>query len=79
MLRCGKAGNGVEPGALSTMKRGNAEQVTYDGTPLYYFIRDKAANSTAGEGINHFGGSWYVSPSGNGILPDGKELAAGSS
>ena len=75
-----KAGNGRESGALSTIKRGNAEQVTYDGRPLYYFIRDKAANSTAGEGITHFGGSWYVvSPSGKGILPDGKLLAAGSS
>ena len=72
-----KAGSGVEASALGTIKNGKAEQVTYDGKPLYYFVRDKAADSTAGEGINHFGGSWYVlSPSGNGILPDGKPLAS---
>lgn len=71
------AGSGVQASALGTIKRGNEEQVTYDGMPLYYFIRDKATGSTAGEGITHFGGSWYVvSPTGKGILPTGKELAA---
>ena len=68
------AGSGVQASALGTIKRGNEEQVTYDGMPLYYFARDKSAGSTAGEGINHFGGSWYVvSPSGKGIPPIGKE------
>lgn len=71
------AGQGAEASALGTLKRDGHEQVTYDGKPLYYFIRDKSAGSTAGEGINHFGGSWYLlSPSGKGILPDGKALAA---
>ena len=73
------AGSGVQASALGTMKRGSDEQVTYDGRPLYFFIRDKSAGSTAGDGITHFGGSWYVlSPSGKGILPTGKELAAAS-
>ena len=71
------AGAGVQASALGTIASGSAQQVTYDGKPLYYFIRDKSAGSTAGEGITHFGGSWYVlSPSGKGILPDGKALAA---
>ena len=71
------AGNGVQASALGTITNGGAQQVTYDGRPLYYFIRDKSAGSTAGEGITHFGGSWYVlSPDGKGILPDGKALAA---
>ena len=71
-----KAGSGVQASALGTIANGSAKQVTFDGKPLYYFIRDKSAGSTAGEGITHFGGSWYVvSPSGNGILPDGKALA----
>jgi len=71
-----KAGSGVEASELGTVKNGTAEQVTYEGKRLYYFVRDKAAGSTAGEGVNHFGGSWYVlSPSGAGILPDGKDLA----
>jgi Secreted repeat of unknown function len=67
----------VEASALGTIANGSAQQVTYDGHPLYYFIRDKSAGSTAGEGITHFGGSWYVlSPAGNGIQPDGKALAS---
>jgi predicted lipoprotein with Yx(FWY)xxD motif len=70
------AGTGVQASALGTIQRGSEMQVTYDGMPLYYFIRDKSAGSTAGEGINHFGGSWYVvSPSGKGLLPTGKEMA----
>jgi predicted lipoprotein with Yx(FWY)xxD motif len=68
------AGKGVTASALGTIKRGAEEQVTYDGMPLYLFVRDTAAGSTAGEGINHFGGSWYlVAPDGKGILPSGKQ------
>jgi hypothetical protein len=66
----------VEASALGTIANGSAQQVTYHGHPLYYFIRDKSAGSTAGEGITHFGGSWYViSPAGKGIQPNGKVLA----
>jgi len=73
------AGSGVAASALGTVKNGSEEQVTYDGKPLHYFVRDQAAGSTAGEGITHFGGSWYLlSPAGKGILPNGKELAGGS-
>ncbi len=70
------AGSRVQASALGTITNGSAQQVTYDGHPLYCFIRDKSAGSTAGEGINHFGGSWYVvSPAGKGIQPDGKVVA----
>jgi predicted lipoprotein with Yx(FWY)xxD motif len=69
------AANGVEASALGTIANGSAQQVTYHGHPLYYFIRDKSAGSTEGEGITHFGGSWYVvSPAGKGIQPDGKPV-----
>jgi len=69
----------VEASALGTIANGSAQQVTFHGHPLYYFIRDKSAGSTAGEGINHFGGSWYVvSPAGSGIQPDGKVLTGSS-
>ncbi len=70
------AGNGVQASALGTIADGNAQQVIYDGHPLYYFIGDTSSGSTAGEGIHYFGGSWYVvSPAGKGIQPDGKVLA----
>ena len=73
-----EAGNGVEASGLGTIKRGNEMQVTFQGKPLYYFANDKGAGATSGEGINHFGGSWYVvSPDGKGILPDGKPIPAG--
>jgi predicted lipoprotein with Yx(FWY)xxD motif len=69
------AGSGVHASALGTIANGKAQQVTYYGHPLYYFIRDKSAGLTAGEGITHFGGSWYViSPDGKGIQPDGKPV-----
>lgn len=62
------AGPGVDASMLGTISRDGSMQVTYDGKPLYYFIRDKTAGTTAGEGINHFGGSWYlVAPNGKGI------------
>jgi len=69
-------GSGVQASALGTIANGKAQQVTYYGHPLYYFIRDKSAGSTAGEGITHFGGSWYVvSPEGKGIQRDGKPVS----
>jgi predicted lipoprotein with Yx(FWY)xxD motif len=41
------AGSGVEASALGAIANGSAQQVTYHGHPLYYFIRDKPA----GKGI----------------------------
>lgn len=59
------AGDGVTAGMLGTTQRTDGTQVTYDGKPLYYFVGDHGAGTVAGEGITHFGGSWYlVSPRG---------------
>src|SRR5579875_696164 len=52
------AGSGVNKALLGTMKRNDGMQVTYAGMPLYYFVGDKAPGTTAGEGIDHFGGKW---------------------
>jgi predicted lipoprotein with Yx(FWY)xxD motif len=43
-------------------------QVTYNGHPLYYFVGDRNPGQTSGQGLNEFGGRWYVlSPSGAAI------------
>lgn len=69
-------GGAVNAGEMGTIPHGKkVGQVTYHGMPLYYFVRDKHPGSVAGEGIKHFGGSWYVvSPSGHPVLPNGKKM-----
>ena len=64
-----QAGAGVNASLLGTTRRrdGTAE-VTYAGHPLYYFVSDTKAGDVSGQGINGFGGLWYVvSPSGRQI------------
>ena len=63
------AGAGANPALLGTIQRKDGTaQVTYAGHPLYYFITDKKAGDVTGQGINGFGGPWYVvSPSGRQI------------
>jgi hypothetical protein len=34
--------------------------VTYAGHPLYYFANDKKPGDTTGQGVNGFGGLWWV-------------------
>ncbi len=60
------AGPGVNAALLGTTTRSDgAIEVTYAGHPLYYFITDKKAGDVTGQGINGFGGPWYVvAPSG---------------
>jgi predicted lipoprotein with Yx(FWY)xxD motif len=61
------AGAGVNASAIATITRsGGLRQVTYNGHPLYYFIADKAAGDTNGQGVNAFGGLWYL------LTPSGK-------
>jgi predicted lipoprotein with Yx(FWY)xxD motif len=55
------AGPGVNQSllAITTRKDGSSE-VVYNGHPLYYFISDKNAGDTAGQGLSSFGADWYV-------------------
>jgi predicted lipoprotein with Yx(FWY)xxD motif len=57
---------GVKAGLLSRTKRRDGRwQVTYKGHPLYTFAGDTAKGQTNGEGLDDFGGWWYlVSPAG---------------
>lgn len=75
-----QAGSGVLAAMLGVVqRRDGTRQVTYGGKPLYYFVGDTAAGSTAGEDVDHFGGSWYlVSPKGAKIEKDEDSESSGS-
>jgi predicted lipoprotein with Yx(FWY)xxD motif len=63
------AGPGVRASLLRTTKRKDGKlQVTYGGHPLYYFVTDRKPGQTTGQGVNQFGGPWWV------ISPAGKEI-----
>lgn len=52
---------GVNASSFGTITRTDgSKQLTYEGRPLYYFGGDKAAGQINGEGLNAFGGTWYV-------------------
>ncbi|GAA1148996.1 hypothetical protein GCM10009654_00190 [Streptomyces hebeiensis] len=60
---------GVKAGWLSTITRSDGKkQVTYDGHPLYTFDLDKKPGEFKGQGLNQFGGKWYV------LGVDGKKI-----
>ncbi len=52
-------------GEIGFFDRDGALQVTYEGAPLYYFIRDEAPSDTNGQGVNDV---WFlVSPTGEAV------------
>jgi predicted lipoprotein with Yx(FWY)xxD motif len=55
-------GDGLDDAALGTTKRADGKvQVTYAGHPLYRFAGDKnRPGSVRGQGIDAFGGRWFV-------------------
>jgi predicted lipoprotein with Yx(FWY)xxD motif len=63
------AGAGATASLLGTTTRTDGKvEVTYAGHPLYFFIQDKKAGDTTGQGVNGFGALWWVlSPAGKAI------------
>jgi len=63
------AGDGVDETLLGTITRDDGTmQVTYNGWPLYLFAGDTAPGDTSGQGLDEFGGLWFlVSPTGEAI------------
>jgi predicted lipoprotein with Yx(FWY)xxD motif len=57
----------ARPSLVGTTKRADGRmQVTYNHHPLYTFVKDTKKGQTNGEGLNAFGGKWYVvSPAGS--------------
>ena len=68
----GPTSGGAQAALVGTSTRTDgSSQVTYNGHPLYYFANDKAAGDARGQGINRFGGGWYVvDPAGDKIDSD---------
>ena len=63
------AGAGVKASLLGTTKRSDGKlEVTYGGHPLYSFVADRKPGQTSGQGVNQFGGPWWV------ISAAGKEI-----
>lgn len=66
------AGHGVRRSLLGTTKRKDGKvQVTYGGHPLYYFVTDRKPGQITGQGVNQFGGPWWV------LSAKGKEIHRG--
>jgi predicted lipoprotein with Yx(FWY)xxD motif len=54
-------GDGADASIVATSSRSDGKaQVTYKGHPLYLFSADQKAGDTNGQGVNAFGGLWYV-------------------
>jgi predicted lipoprotein with Yx(FWY)xxD motif len=63
-----KAGKGVTAKLGTTNKMGGGKIITADGHPLYTYTGDTGRAQTHGQGINNFGGLWWVlSPAGKPI------------
>ena len=63
-----------------TRRIGGRWQVTYNGHPLYTFVKDTAKGQTNGEGVNAFGAEWdLVSPGGATIVNGTPSSGTGSS
>ena len=53
-----RAGDGVDAYSLSTIKRPDGSmQVTYEGRPLYYYVKDTEEDDVYGDGV---AGAWHV-------------------
>jgi predicted lipoprotein with Yx(FWY)xxD motif len=63
------AGTGLTASKLATITRSDGtQQVTYNGHPVYLFIKDKKPGQTTGQGVTAFGAAWYaLTPAGNQI------------
>jgi predicted lipoprotein with Yx(FWY)xxD motif len=62
-----KAGMPVQTGLLGTMRRKDGStQVTYNGWPLYRYVKDVGPEAVTGHDVEDFGQEWYlVAPSGD--------------
>jgi predicted lipoprotein with Yx(FWY)xxD motif len=64
----------------TTLRSDGTRQVTYDGHPLYTFVKDHKPGDVTGQGLTAFGAAWFaVSPAGNQISSQPTGHGSGSS
>jgi predicted lipoprotein with Yx(FWY)xxD motif len=64
----------------TTPRSDGARQVTYNGHPLYTFVKDHKPGDVNGQGVTAFGATWSaVSPAGNAIASHPTGHGSGSS
>jgi predicted lipoprotein with Yx(FWY)xxD motif len=73
--------NGVTDSMLGTTTRSDgSKQVTYQGHPLYRYVGDTKSGDTKGQGLDFFGGKWYVvSPAGTAVTASAGNSSGGYS
>jgi predicted lipoprotein with Yx(FWY)xxD motif len=65
-------------GKLGTIKRPDGStQATYNGHPLYTFIKDTGPGTDKGNGVNAFGGLWHALTASGSAVP--ASISSGSS
>jgi predicted lipoprotein with Yx(FWY)xxD motif len=52
----------------TTVRNDGRIQVTYNGWPLYYYVRDQRPGQTTGHDIEDFGAEWYL------LTPEGERV-----
>jgi predicted lipoprotein with Yx(FWY)xxD motif len=74
-------GKGLTASKLGTIARSDGtRQVTYNGHPLYLFVKDKTPGDVTGQGVTAFGAAWFaLSPSGNQISAASTSSSSGGS
>ncbi len=72
--------DGAQAGQIGVVSGGGAgAQVTYHGHPLYYFVGDRGPGQVTGQGLNEFGGRWYVLSTTGAAITAASHAGAGSS
>ncbi|WP_230532807.1 COG4315 family predicted lipoprotein [Microvirga roseola] len=66
-----QTGPAVDQSLVGTIERKDGRtQVTYDGIPLYYYVKDQGPGSVTGQDVHDRFGGWYL------VSPQGKKIEA---
>ncbi|MBM9596047.1 COG4315 family predicted lipoprotein [Roseitranquillus sediminis] len=63
-----RAAEGADVSLLGTVQHEDHPVVTYNGWPLYFFVEDKVEGHAMGQGVENFGGTWFL------VAPDGTPI-----